>query len=524
MPDIKILIQVISALIVCAITFYCAKATANKQSDLIRWFMWFVAIYAMLQVIIVISLWINHLTIPFSLEGGDGIHLMEVQRILAGQPLYPSPSSDYVPFVYMPLYHLMAAPFVWLFGGKLFALRILSVLGSIGSSVLIYRLIRIETSSTNWGILALGLVAGSYEVLDVYADKIHPDALMLFVILLGCSFVYASEKRLFNVLGLIIVISAFWFKQAAAIFTLGVVLYQTWRVGLRKAWIYWVIATLLGPVLYFVLPQSLTGSSFHYFTSQVPSHWVVFDFMTIRRFLGFIIKHYPLLSLFSLFAFFTGVVQKREKVSIWVFMIPFAFVNGLVGSLDPESEDNLFLLMSIWFILGGVLGIKSAFEYFYRYDKKWLQVPIIGLSFILVLYNPVTLFVPNSAVISYNDLLNRMRVLDGSVYFPWIGHIDDAYEFYPPVQWVAMTDLYRGPGVDLGHDPMVSRILEPVLHPNGNAYILTEIPLDQDPALVLLAPYYKLSHDFGSQYSLVKPLCAGRFCNGAPRYLYQYSP
>ena len=52
---------------------------------------------------------LRRLDYPFALEWLEGNSLVEVHRILAGQPLYPAPTAGYVPDGYPPLYFAVSA-------------------------------------------------------------------------------------------------------------------------------------------------------------------------------------------------------------------------------------------------------------------------------------------------------------------------------------------------------------------------------------------------------------------------------
>ena len=60
--------------------------------------------------------------------------IQAVRRILEGQPLYGPPSLDYVPALYGPLYFYVAAGVARVLGPSLFALRLVSLLATVGST------------------------------------------------------------------------------------------------------------------------------------------------------------------------------------------------------------------------------------------------------------------------------------------------------------------------------------------------------------------------------------------------------
>jgi hypothetical protein len=86
-----------------------------------------------------------------------------------------------------------------------------------------------------------------------------------------------------------------------------------------------------------------------------------------------------------------------------------------------------------------------------------------------------------------------------------------------------MEDLIRGTGVDENNHPVTRDLLNDVLHPNGNAYILMNYPLENDPLLSFLLNEYKLKEDLGDRFAPLSTL-PKRFNLEYPRYLYEYSP
>jgi hypothetical protein len=179
--------------------------------------------------------------------------------------------------------------------------------------------------------------------------------------------------------------------------------------------------------------------------------------------------------------------------------------------------------MGVWFIVTGVLGLKQGMERlptFQRFGLHWLA---LGMTFALFVYNPLAVIVPPQASAAYQDLVEELKSLDGPVYAPWIGQLQDDYQFYPAVHWVPMTDLVRGPKVDWGSHPNTRRLLEPVANPKGKAFILAHDPLEDDYALAFLKENYVLVIDFEDRFRSLTTL-PRRYYIGWPRYLYAYQP
>jgi hypothetical protein len=125
------------------------------------------------------------LTYPFELEWLEGGSLDQVQRILEGRALYTRPSAEYAAFPYPPLFYYAAAASSVLVGPGFTALRLVSLLSSIGSCAVLFALVRRETGGALAGLLAAGLFAATYRAGGFWLDVGRVDSLYLFLVLLA---------------------------------------------------------------------------------------------------------------------------------------------------------------------------------------------------------------------------------------------------------------------------------------------------------------------------------------------------
>ena len=132
------------------------------------------------------------LVFPYPLEITEGASLEAVRGLLAGQPLYATPTLEHVPQIYGPLYFYAAALLAHLSGPSLASLRLVSLLGSLGSLGCIYGLVRQETGHPVAGLLAAGLFAASAPLSDGALDLGRVDALLVCLLLAA---IYAARGR-----------------------------------------------------------------------------------------------------------------------------------------------------------------------------------------------------------------------------------------------------------------------------------------------------------------------------------------
>jgi hypothetical protein len=134
---------------------------------------------------------LSRLGYPFALQPLEGNSLVEVHRILAGQPLYPAPTAGYVPDGYTPLYFYLAAGAARVLGVSYLPLRLVSLLSSLACFALLARLVQRETGSIAAGTGAAGVFAATYFVTGYWFDVARVDSLFLALSIGG---LYAARR------------------------------------------------------------------------------------------------------------------------------------------------------------------------------------------------------------------------------------------------------------------------------------------------------------------------------------------
>ncbi|HYO88629.1 MAG TPA: hypothetical protein VER79_08265, partial [Candidatus Limnocylindrales bacterium] len=188
---------------------------------------------------------------------------------------------------------------------------------------------------------------------------------------------------------------------------------------------------------------------------------------------------------------------------------------------DGGSANNVFIPMGTWFLVTSVLGLHEFVRSEVRLRRTALTMAALFACFALLFNNPLALKIAPSAQEAYADLLTMASRLDGLLYSPDIAMLEQNDRLFPNVHWVALEDLIRGPGRDTRNHPLARELLAPLLAPEGAAYVLTNLPLEDKDVLSFLLESYTLETDFGERF---EPLSTqpGRFNTGFPRYLYRY--
>jgi hypothetical protein len=487
-----------------------------------------VSILTAASIVVLVALVVNHVTFPFHLDLMEGVVMQHARRAMHGESIYPLPTPEFVPLAYNALFYIVAAPFLRLFGDSLVTLRMVSVVGMLGSIAATFFLVRtyarsvltVHAASRSmwWAAIATGLFCASYAAMDAYLDTAHSDAWLLCCALWG-TYLVMRDSREAHFAGILVLVAGFWFKQHGAIFVGAALVYLTWREGVRSSIPYWLIAIALGPLLYALAPGVMLGADFHFFTWHVPSGWSQFGAHTIPRVVLYAVVFYPALAVVALVGAWRAV--REREIGLLELQLGAAILTAFMGSLDPGSSYNVFIPLAAFTIVYGVCQLARLSERV----PLWHGIrpaPVIALlAFATLVHDPRDFWIPDSAGASYADLQSTIRALPGKVYAPGIGQLADGPQLFPAAHWVALDDIMRGPHRTAVDSALARSMLDPIRHPATTAYVLTNQPLAMlAPPVSELAGGYSLMTDYGARFSSLTAL-PRRFDHGYPRYLYQ---
>ena len=482
----------------------------------------FPALLAMLSVlgaVVLIAMIVNHIWFPFNLDLMEGVLMQHARRAMHGEGIYPLPSPEFVPLAYNPLFYLLAAPFLILFGDTLTTLRMVALMGMAGSAAAIFVTVRSYARSTWWATIAVGLFCTAYAAMDAYFDCAHSDGWLICCALWG-TYLIGRTSRGARIAGVIVLVAGFWFKQHGAVFLGAGLCYLTWREGARKSLVYWLIAFALGPLLYLIAPVETLGPAFHYFTWQVPSGWSELRWHSITRVAQYAKQFYLALAVIALWGTFRAI--RTRSIQVLDVQLGAAFLTAFMASLDPGSTYNGFIPMGAFCIVCGSVELARIDQRAVRFLRARLAYVGALLAFATLLYDPRTLWLSASARESYADLQQTIRDLPGPVYAPGIGQFVDGPRLFPAAHWIALEDMIRGRHRTHADTARARSVLDDLRHPATTAFVLTNRPL----ALIAmpvneLAANYKMVSDFGNRFAALAPVPRPTSL-GWPRYLYRF--
>ena len=502
------------------------KATAGRSQparrSLVAWLEIALGVYALAQLTLLAGLVISHWRFPLFLETMEGTVLQHAVRAADGLSIYPAPTLDFVSLAYTPLFYLISAPVLWIFGPELTALRIVATAGYTLAIWLVFAVGRDQTRSPWWGLMAAGLFAASYATMDAYLDTAHCDSWMLASVLLGTWIIDRAPSRNHVLLGVAVLCAAFWFKQHGALFAIGGVAYLTWKHGVRASVPVWAIAALLGPGLYAIAPL-LFGPETHRFTLEVPSGWSTFSPRAGLRITAFLLISYPVLVWAVGYEYLAIYRQRFAALSIWHVQGIAALASGLMASLDTGGARNTFIPLGVFVILLGIIGLARFSDGAAR--SGWVKhaaLALTALAFAMLLYNPRPYLPRVNALAQYQALTNALRELDGPVASLSLGQLPSGYHLEPGILWVALDDMVRGPRARPANAVKAAALTSAFIARPAPHYLLMTEPLAGTPLFDQMAPYYALERDFEKRFSALAGL-PGTYPvrRSYPRYLYR---
>ena len=207
---------------------------------------------------------------PFELEWMEGAVADHVRRILSGKALYVSPSLEFVPFIYAPLYFYVSAGLAKVIGFSLLPLRLVSFVSSLACFALIYAFVRRETGSRFYGLIAAGLFAATFRAAGAWLDIARADSLFLALLLAGMYLARFGRSMIALAAAGALFALSFHTKQTALFVVLPVMLGLLIMRRLRALAFVGAFGVLAGgavPVL-----NSLYHGWYYYYVFDLPAH------------------------------------------------------------------------------------------------------------------------------------------------------------------------------------------------------------------------------------------------------------
>ncbi len=390
---------------------------------------------------------VSRLGYPYELEWMEGGTLQTVQRLSAGLPIYVSPSLDFVPFIYTPLYFYLGAGLSKVLGEGFLPLRLLSLLASLGSLGLIFYLVYSRIQSRFWGFIGAALFAACFEIGGGWLDLARVDALYLFFLLLAVSLWEFRQDRIGHLLSGLVFVLAFLTKQSALVVLFPLIV---WILVTERGFRRWLMPAVAsgGIVLSILVFNAFTAGWFNYYIFKLPSAHEVAWPLVVEFWRFDMLAHLPfaLLALFMLLLPADSQTEQKEKW--WWLSLAVAFVGASFFSRLHDGGWNNVLLPAHAML---AVILASSLGKLFRNAGPSFRLVIYGVCFLqfsLLIFDPGD-HLPTEADLKAGDqLLARLHAAGDDVWIPHHGWMV-AVTGKSSAHSMAIEDVLRGGDLDI---------------------------------------------------------------------------
>jgi len=179
--------------------------------------------------------------LPFDVEWAEGAAVNQVNQILSGNALYLKPTIRFSPLVYTPLYYYVSSAVAVFTNDVLFSLRLVSVVSSFSSGVIIFWLVKRETGNSFAGWLSGILFLSCFELSNGFYDLARVDSFYILITLLVLAAVLTAKRKASLGISGILFAVAFFAKQSALIVFFPLVIYFVF-FDFKRTWVFLAVA------------------------------------------------------------------------------------------------------------------------------------------------------------------------------------------------------------------------------------------------------------------------------------------
>jgi Glycosyltransferase family 87 len=353
---------------------------------------------------------------PFELEWIESGVLISVRRIAHGEGLYVAPSIDFVPYLYAPLYLYIAAAVTKLTGIGYTALRLVSTLSTLGSTLLIYFFVLVETRRRFAAIAAAGLFLACYPLVEAFYDFGRVDSLFVFFMLLALFL----SRRDRPVLAALVWILCFQTKQTILPIAI-VLLCVDWQHPRRIVIGLGTFLVALGSTILWINHATHGWYSFYLF--HIAGGFPIVWRQALLFFPNDVLAPLGITLVLALVAWaFTGVHPRSSVASFYAIVTVVLF--GAIGYVAAHrgAAVNSYIPLYAWCAVLFGVALHRVLEHLEKStDARAAVATTIVLSaaavqLIAFLYNPGR-YLPTPAVRQARQrFIDQLRALPGDVY------------------------------------------------------------------------------------------------------------
>lgn len=393
-----------------------------------------------------LALAILHLRYPFELEWMEGGVLDHVQRILSGEKIYVPPSSEFVPFVYTPLYFYLSAAVSTLLGAGFFPLRLVSALSSLGCLIVIYQFTRRETGDSFSAAISACMFAAVYEIGGAWLDLARVDSLFLCLLLSAVYFARVPTRISYLLAGLCLSL-AFLAKQTALIVGLPLLVHSVLFHRRLSSWFVGITLGIAGLSTAFL--DHLHEGWYTYYI-LLPGKDPIDSYAIVRFWTEDLLKPLPVAITLAVWFLWKGLKQDSRERSSFYLLLAVGMVAGCWLS-RVRSGGYVNVVLPLYALLSIIFGTAShRFLTTVRQAKRGspnlLEIGVLSamlLQFALLGYDPSRLVPSRDDLEAGHELVRTVAKIEGEVLIPFHPYLADRAGKRAYLAGNACGDMFR---------------------------------------------------------------------------------
>ena len=394
-------------------------------------------------------LWVVGLRVgyPFELEWMEGAMADHVCRVLDGKLIYTAPAYDHVAFLYHPGYFYAAGLIGFITGPGFLALRLVSILATLGSCVFVFRLAKRDGNRLG-GIAAVGVFLGAFSLAGCYYDVGRIDPLFTCLLLGGIDLTRSAKTwKGLSVATFVFLLA--WLTKQTALVILPFVVLGCMPSGFRRATLFGCGIAMVCGLTVWILDLVHDGW-LSYFTLELPrNHGILREFYTAYWTHDVL----PFLLAVALFAVFLIRARSKGARPFHAAWIIGCVVGSFLSRLHVGGAANVLIPMIGAMAVACGLGLAHCAttgggRYAVALCAATLQVALLFVLPWGQLISPNLAYavpvVPSEEMRGRSERrLDEMRQHDGPVFLPWHGYLALMAGKEPTAHSMAMDDVWR---------------------------------------------------------------------------------
>jgi 4-amino-4-deoxy-L-arabinose transferase-like glycosyltransferase len=365
---------------------------------------------------------------PFELEWMEGGALDHMLRVLDGKSLYVQPNLEFVPYVYTPLHYWVSAGLARITYPGFFPMRLTSFIASIGSALVIYRMVQRQTGDKVMGIFSATLFLASFRLAGAFFDVARVDSLFVFLFLAAIDLIGFGASTAAWLAAAVLLALAYLTKQTAlamCVPLLAYAIYADRRRGLLLAVVLGVLVA--GSTL---LLNYRSAGWFSYYVFRIPQSQKLRLLSGTLRFCTT-----DLLLPLSIACLLSGVFLytqfRQANPRRWFFAAVAASMIGgsWLGKVHVGGGQNVLIpAYAIVAALAG-MGLHSALVWSESIAAPDTSVvaPVLYIAclvqFAALYYNPIAQVPTKADLAAGQKLVARLAAVQGEVWVPAHGYL-----------------------------------------------------------------------------------------------------